>query len=97
MTVARFCQALGMHVIGVRRSPMQPGDPVAEMHPFAALPELLPRCDWVVLACPLTDATRRIINAGTLALLPRGTRLINVARGGVVDEDWLERLPTGGG
>lgn len=96
MTVARFCQALGMHVIGVRRSPMQPGDPVAEMHPFAALPELLPRCDWVVLACPLTDATRRIINAGTLALLPRGARLINVARGGVVDQQALiEALKSG--
>lgn len=88
-TVARFCQALGMRVIGVRRSPMQPGDPVAEMHPFAALPELLPRCDWVVLACPLTAATRRIINAATLALLPRGARLINVARGGVVDQQAL--------
>jgi len=96
MTVARFCQALGMHVIGVRRSPMQPGDPVAEMHPFAALPELLPRCDWVVLACPLTDATRRIINAGTLALLPRGACLINVARGGVVDQQALiEALKSG--
>jgi len=85
-----------MHVIGVRRSPMQPGDPVAEMHPFTALRELLPRCDWVVLACPLSDVTRRIINAGTLALLPRGARLINVARGGVVDQPALiEALQSG--
>jgi phosphoglycerate dehydrogenase-like enzyme len=87
--VARFCRTLGMHVVGVRRSPMQPGDPVDEMHPLAALPELLPRCDWVVLACPLTDETRRIINAGTLALLPPGARIINVARGGVVDQQAL--------
>jgi len=86
MTVARFCQTLGMHVIGVRRSPRRPDDPVHEMHPLAALPELLARCDWVVLACPLTPETRRIINAGTLARLPRGARLINVARGGVADE-----------
>ena len=85
-TVARFCQALGMHVIGVRRKPRSPEDPVDEMHPLAALPLLLPRCDWVVLACSLNSETRRIINAQTLALLPRGARLINVCRGGVVDE-----------
>ena len=75
-----------MHVIGVRRSPRRPEDPVHEMHTLAALPELLARCDWVVLACPLTPETRRIINAGTLARLPRGARLINVARGEVADE-----------
>ncbi len=85
-TVARFCRLLGMHVIGVRRKPRSPEDPVDEMHALAALPQLLPRCDWVVLACSLTPETRRVINAQTLALLPRGARLINVCRGGVVDE-----------
>jgi phosphoglycerate dehydrogenase-like enzyme len=40
----------------------------------------------VVLACPLTAETRRIINAQTLALLKKGAGLINVARGGVCDE-----------
>lgn len=84
--VARFCQALGMHVIGVRRSPRRADDPVHEMHTPAALPGLLVRCDWVVLACPLTPETRHMINAGTLGQLPRGARLINVARGGLVDE-----------
>jgi phosphoglycerate dehydrogenase-like enzyme len=85
-TVARFCQALGMHVIGMRRGPACTGDPVHETHTTEALPQLLPRCDWVVLACSLTPGTRRIINERTLALLPRGARLINVCRGGVVDE-----------
>jgi len=85
-TVARFCQTLGMHVIGMRRGPARPGDPVHETHTTAALPQLLPRCDWVVLACSLTPGTRRIINERTLALLPRGARLINVCRGAVVDE-----------
>ena len=85
-TVARFCRALGMHVVGVRRKPRSPEDPVDEMHTLAALPQLLPRCDWIVLACALTPETRRVINATTLALLPRGARLVNVCRGGVVDE-----------
>jgi phosphoglycerate dehydrogenase-like enzyme len=39
-----------------------------------------------VLACPLTPETRHIIHAGTLARLPRGACLINVARGGLADE-----------
>jgi D-2-hydroxyacid dehydrogenase (NADP+) len=85
-TVARFCRTLGLHVIGLRRTPGKPHEAADETHAYAALPQLLPRCDWVVLACPLTSETRRIINAGTLALLPRGARLINVCRGGVVDE-----------
>jgi phosphoglycerate dehydrogenase-like enzyme len=85
-TVARFCQVLGMHVIGVRRKPRGPEDPVDEMHALPALRELLPRCDWVVLACSLNPETRRVINAQTLALLPRGARLINVCRGAVLDE-----------
>ena len=84
--IAAFARALGMHVIGIRRSAKAPGDPVDEMHQLAALPQLLPRCDWVVLACPLTAHTRRIINAQTLASLKRGAGLINVARGGVCDE-----------
>jgi phosphoglycerate dehydrogenase-like enzyme len=88
-TVARFAQAMGMHVIGVRRSPQQPGDPVNEMHTLAEFPALLPRCDWVVLACPLTDETRNLINASTLALMPDGAHIINVARGGVADQQAL--------
>lgn len=95
-TVARFCRALGLHVIGVRRKPRRPDDPVDELHTLAALPQLLPRCDWVVLACSLTPETRRIINARTLALLPRGSRLVNVCRGGVVDEPAvIEALKSG--
>jgi D-2-hydroxyacid dehydrogenase (NADP+) len=87
--IARFCQALGMHVIGVRRSPRRDGDPVDEMHTLAALPQVLARCDWVVLACPYTPQTHRLIHAGTLARLPRGAQLVNVARGAVVDQTAL--------
>jgi phosphoglycerate dehydrogenase-like enzyme len=85
-SVARFCRALGMRVIGVRRSPARADDPVDEMHPPAALAALLPRSEWLVLACPLTPETGHLIDAAAIARLPRGARLINVARGGVVDQ-----------
>jgi D-2-hydroxyacid dehydrogenase (NADP+) len=88
-TVARSCQALGMHVIGIRRSPRRDGDPVDEVHALAKLPELLPRADWWVLACPYTQETHQLINAKTLALMPKHAYLINVARGAVADEKAL--------
>jgi phosphoglycerate dehydrogenase-like enzyme len=85
-TLARFCHALGMRVIGVRRTPGRPVEEADEVHGPAALAGLLSRCEWVILACPLTPETERLINAGSLARLPRGARLINVSRGGVVDQ-----------
>ena len=57
-----------------------------EMHPPAELFALLARADWLVLACPLTDETRGVIDEAALATLPAGARVINVARGEVVDE-----------
>lgn len=88
-TLARIAQTLGMRVIGVRRSGLRPDDPVDEMHTPAALDRLLPRAQWLALTCPLTDETRRMISAARLALLPAGARLINVARGEIVDEPAL--------
>ena len=87
--IARLGRALGMRVIGVRRRPLEAGDPVDELHPPARLRELLPRADWLALACSLSDETRGVIDAESLALLPRGARVLNVARGGVVDEPAL--------
>ena len=83
--LARYCRALGMRVLGLRRSPGAV-EAVDEVHAPGSLPGLLPRCQWVVLACPLTPETERLINGAALARLPRGARLINVARGGVVDQ-----------
>jgi D-3-phosphoglycerate dehydrogenase len=50
------------------------------------LDELLERADFITLHSPLTDKTRRIIDARALARMKRGARLINCARGGLVDE-----------
>ena len=48
--------------------------------------QVLPQADWLILACPLTDTTRGLIDRHALALLPPGAHLINVARGEVVNE-----------
>jgi phosphoglycerate dehydrogenase-like enzyme len=87
--IARLARAIGLHVIGVRRSPMRNWDEVDEMQPPAMLPALLPRADWLALACPLTDETRGLISADALALLPPGAGILNIARGEVIDESAL--------
>lgn len=50
------------------------------------LEELLPRADFISLHTPLTDATRNIIDATAMSKMKKGARLINCARGGLVDE-----------
>lgn len=55
------------------------------------LAALLPEQDVVVALVPLTEATRGILGEETLALLPDGALVVNVARGGVVDTDAVLR------
>lgn len=87
--IAQFAKAVGMQVIGIRRTPKTADDALDEIHPPSALGELLPKAQWLVLACPYTKQTHHLVNADILAKLPRGAALINVARGRVCDEPAL--------
>lgn len=90
-------QALGMQVVAVRQqaqtqSPNSsaPSAPHSvEMVTFENWHQVLPKTDWLVLACPLTPKTRQLVNAQALSLMPTGAHLVNVARGEVVDEPAL--------
>jgi phosphoglycerate dehydrogenase-like enzyme len=84
--VARFAQALAMQVIGVRRSPEIAVDGVAEMHAVAKLDALLPRAQWLVLACPHSAETDQLLDARRLGLLPRGAGVVNAAHAGLIDD-----------
>lgn len=55
----------------------------------AALDELLKRCDYLSLHLPINDNTRNIINADRIKTMKRGVRIINTARGGLIDTDAL--------
>lgn len=74
-----------MHTIGLRRHP-ESSDAFDVVAPIVDLAQHLPKADVVVLTCPLTEATRGIIGAAELALMRVGAILINVGRGGLVDE-----------
>jgi D-3-phosphoglycerate dehydrogenase len=69
---------------------------VAELLPADGLDDILPRIDILILAAPLTEHTRGLINARTLALLPPGAILINMARGPMVVESDLAAALTSG-
>ncbi len=63
---------------------------------FDALAALLPTTNWLVLACPMTETTRNIIDSSAFALLPDKAHLVNVSRGGIVVEDALLAALRGG-
>lgn len=81
--------ALGLRVVAVRGSDAPAAAPAQHSVPFERLHEVLPQADWLLLACPLSERTRGLVDAAALALLPAGARLVNVARGEVVDEPAL--------
>jgi phosphoglycerate dehydrogenase-like enzyme len=53
---------------------------------FNELDSVLPDADWLVLACPLTEQTRHLIDGRRLKLMRQEARIVNVARGEVIDE-----------
>lgn len=77
--IAEIARAFGMKVVVARR----PGNPPDDRPPLA---EMLAEVDVLTLHCPLTDQTRDLIDAKTLALMKPTSFLINCARGGIVDE-----------
>ena len=87
--------SLGFQVAGWSRSPKKiPG--VASFSGEKGLAALLARSEILVCLLPLTRATEGILNARTLAALPRGASLINAARGGhVAEQDLLAALDSG--
>jgi phosphoglycerate dehydrogenase-like enzyme len=87
--VASRLLAFETTVTGVATRPRPTGSDGVPVHGVDELPQLLPRHDVVVLATPLNDATRGLVDATFLAAMPDHAVLVNVARGGVVDTDAL--------
>jgi len=85
--VGRLGAALGMRVIGTRRTPdgeLSPG--FSELGGMSDLERYLPQSDFVAVCCPWTDETTNLINADRLALMKPGVVLVNVGRGEIVNE-----------
>ena len=89
--VAKRANAFAMRVRGVTRSGKGDGTHVEKIFARASLHEALPEADYVLIAAPETAETKRLIGAAEIAKMKRGARLINVARGSLLDEAALIR------
>lgn len=78
----------GMHVTGVRANP-SPHPACEQVIGPGLLETMLPMTDVLLLACPLTAATRNIMSRHRLEQLPRGAGVVNIGRGELLDQDAL--------
>lgn len=95
--VAKYASALGMEVLGIRHHVDRPApEGVQRVYGVSDLHRLLPETDILVLAAPRTGGTAALIGAEELARMKPTALLVNVARGGLVDEAALASALAGG-
>lgn len=94
--IARLLSCVGIRVAGVGRT-ARTGDPdFGVVHACSELGEVVGAADTLVIAAPLTESTRGLIDATVLVRMKPTARLINVGRGPIVDTDAvLEALRSG--
>lgn len=83
--IALRARPFGPHIIGVSRS-LKSDTLLDEAKTFDDLPEVLGKADFIALSAALTAETRHLIDAASLAQVKSGARLVNAARGGLVDQ-----------
>jgi phosphoglycerate dehydrogenase-like enzyme len=94
--IGRKLTAAGMTVTGVGRRARESDPDLGSVLPMERLADGLAAADYVVLAAPLTDLTRGMIDAAALSAMRPHARLVNVGRGPlVVEDDLVEALTAG--
>lgn len=94
--LARRAAVMGMAVRYYKRRPLSPEVERAAEASYSDLPDLLRESDYVCLAVPHTPETERLIGPAELALMKPDAYLVNICRGGVVDEAALIEALQGG-
>lgn len=93
--LAPLLKMLGIRVIGVRRK-AEPVESCERTITYDALASVLPEADILILCCPASAVTRGIGNAAAFAAMPKGSLLLNIARGEVVvEQDVTAALQSG--
>jgi glyoxylate/hydroxypyruvate reductase A len=85
---AEHAARFGMQVTGVRAHPA-PHPHCQQVIGTGTLDTVMPETDFLVLACPLTEATRGLIDRRRLELLPPDAGVVNIGRGELLDQDAL--------
>lgn len=84
--IARYAKVFEMTVLGVRNDPARPNPNVDRMYGADNLTEVLPQCDYLVLAVPSTPDTVEMIGEKELSLLKPSALLVSVCRAVVIQE-----------
>ncbi|NIM05678.1 MAG: D-2-hydroxyacid dehydrogenase [Armatimonadetes bacterium] len=83
---AQRAKAFGMRILALARHPRQ-GDGIADaVRGPEGLEDLLKESDYVLISCPLTEETQGLIGAHELSLMKPNAVIVNIARGGIIDE-----------
>jgi len=88
--IAKRIKPFGVHLTVVRRTPAGDGDLADQVITLRDIHRELPDADVVVLACALNDDTRNMCDDAFFRAMKPGSVLINIGRGGLVDEDALK-------
>lgn len=86
--LARLAQLFGMQTIGLNRRGVGP-ECFDEVYAIDQLERVAARASWLVICCPLTDRTRGLVDAKLISALGPQAHIVNVGRGGVLDEQAL--------
>ncbi|KIX98433.1 uncharacterized protein Z520_05734 [Fonsecaea multimorphosa CBS 102226] len=89
LIVARMARGLGMNVVAADPYASPSVAAAANVHLVESLSELLPVVDFLTIHTPMLAATRGMLSTSELNSMKRGARILNVARGGIVDEEAL--------
>ena len=87
--VGRIADCFGANVIGIKHNFKKRADFVDKLYSSDQLDEALPKADFVVLCLPLTSETHHLFNMKKFRLMKKTGVLINIGRGGVVNEKEL--------
>ena len=86
--IAKKVKAFNMNVIGIKRLQKKKEAKlyIDELLPINKLDYLLSNSDYIVISCPLTPLTKKLLNKKKLSLISKNSYLINISRGKIVDE-----------
>jgi len=88
--LAKRAHAFDMRIWGVNRSGESTSPHAEKVIPASHLEDVLPHADYIVIAAPETSATHHLIGARQITRMKPGARLINVARGSLLDQSALQ-------
>ncbi|KAL2435175.1 D-3-phosphoglycerate dehydrogenase 2, chloroplastic [Exophiala dermatitidis] len=89
LIVARMARGLGMNVVAADPYASQAVAAAANVTLVDSLSGLLPRADFLTIHTPMLASTRGMLSTAEINQMKRGTRILNVARGGIIDEEAL--------